>query len=175
MTSLEGEVRHRIRDVADFPKAGVLFKDITPLLMDPTLMGQVMDWMAEDCESVDRIVAIESRGFLFSTGLSERTGKPTAPARKAGKLPWKTVGTEYQLEYGTAKLELHVDALHPGDRVLIVDDLLATGGTAEAAVDLVRQLGGTVLGCTFLIELGFLPGRERLAALGVPVRSLVTY
>ena len=175
MQTLEADVRRCIRDVADFPKTGILFKDITPILMDPELMARIMDWMAEEGEGIDRIVAIESRGFLFSTGLAERVGAPAAPARKAGKLPWKTVGKSYELEYGTARLELHTDAVRPGDKVLIVDDLLATGGTAEAAVDLVRQLGGTVVCCTFLIELVFLPGRQRLAELGVPVRSLVTY
>jgi adenine phosphoribosyltransferase len=131
----------------------------------------VVDWMAEGWGPVDRIVAMESRGFLFAAPLVERLDAGLALARKRGKLPYATVGVGYELEYGSAHLEMHVDAVKPGQRVLVIDDLLATGGTAEATVQLVRKSGGHVIGCCFVIELGFLHGRSRL---DVPVRSLVT-
>jgi adenine phosphoribosyltransferase len=172
MSDLASRVASRIRDIPDFPKPGVLFKDITPLLLDPQLFGQVVAWMGEGWGRIDKIVAMESRGFIFAAPLVESLKAGLALARKKGKLPFATVGVEYDLEYGAARLEMHVDALRAGERVLVVDDLLATGGTADATVQLVRKAGAEVVGCCFLVELSFLDGRKRL---DVPVRSLVTY
>jgi adenine phosphoribosyltransferase len=169
---LSADVNAAIRDIPDFPKPGILFKDITPLLADPALYGRVLDWMAADWGPVDLIVGIESRGFIFGAGLVERMNAGLVLARKAGKLPWAKVAVDYGLEYGAATLEMHTDAIRPGQKVLLVDDLLATGGTAAAAVDLVRQLGGEVVGFAFVIELAFLDGRKRL---DVPVRTLVSF
>lgn len=167
---LAARVSEIIRDIPDFPKPGILFKDITPVLLEPELFQEVIAWMAADWGSIDRIAAMESRGFLFGAPLIERLSAGLVLARKKGKLPYATLGVEYALEYGHATLEMHVDSIRPGDRVLVVDDLLATGGTAEATVQLVRKAGGVVVGCCFLVELSFLSGRNRL---DVPVRSLV--
>ncbi len=173
MPELSAVVSDKIRDIPDFPAEGIVFKDITPVLSDPALFPQVVDWMAADWGDVDAIVGIESRGFIFAAAMVEKLGKGFVPARKKGRLPWKTIGVDYALEYGTAGLELHIDAVKPGQRVLIVDDLLATGGTAAAAIELVEKLGGVVVGCVFMVELGFLPGRAALEARGATVRSLV--
>jgi adenine phosphoribosyltransferase len=164
-----------IRDVPDFPKPGILFKDITPLLADPRAFNLCLDMMAEryDGRPLDRIVAIESRGFIFGAALASRMRKPFAPARKPGKLPAAKMRVEYQLEYGTDAVELHTDAIVPGDKVLVVDDVLATGGTASATCELVQKLGGQVIGASFVIELAFLSGRQRLP--GIEVSSLVQY
>jgi adenine phosphoribosyltransferase len=172
MSDLAARVSTVIRDIPDFPKPGILFKDITPLLLHPALFREVIGWMAEDWTQVDRIAAMESRGFLFAAPLVEPLQAGLALARKKGKLPYATLSVDYALEYGNACLEMHVDSIRPGDRVLVVDDLLATGGTADATVQLVRKAGGTVIGGCFLVELGFLQGRSRL---DVPVRSLVVY
>ncbi len=167
-------VNAAIRDIPDFPKPGILFKDITPVLADATLFPRVPKWMADQYrgEGVDRIVGIESRGFILGAAMVQELQAGFVPARKAGKLPFETITVEYALEYGTAKLQMHTDAIGKGQRVLIVDDLLATGGTAAATVSLVRQLGGHVVGCVFMVELGFLDGRSKL---DVPVRALVRY
>lgn len=170
---LARRVAERVRDIPDFPQPGVLFKDITPVVGDPELFPAVVDAMAYGWGDVDVIVGIESRGFIFGGAMVERLDRGFVPARKKGKLPWKTVAVSYELEYGTATLELHEDAIRPGQRVLIVDDLLATGGTAAATVELVRRLGGVVVGCSFCIDLAFLPGRSRLEALGLTVRSVL--
>lgn len=178
MTSLSQDVSSRIRDVPDFPKPGVLFKDITPVLADHELLRRIVTWMGQGWGRVDKVVGIESRGFIFGSALVHDLDAGFVPARKAGKLPFAVMGIDYDLEYGTARLEMHVDGVKAGDRVLIVDDLLATGGTAGAAVELVRRLGGEVIGCCFLVELGFLEGRARLGATAgdaVEIRSLVTY
>ena len=174
MGDLAADVRAQIRDVPDFPKPGILFKDITPVLADSVLFQRILRWMSAQFkgEGIDRIVGIESRGFILGAAMVEVVNAGFAPARKAGKLPYDTISVEYALEYGSARLQMHVDAIRPGQRVLIVDDLLATGGTAAATVELVRQLGGHVVGCVFLIELGFLDGRTRL---DVPVRALLNY
>jgi adenine phosphoribosyltransferase len=169
-SDLVADVTAKVRDIPDFPTPGVLFKDITPVLQDPALFGRLMDWMAEGWGPVDVIVGIESRGFIFGAPLVGRLGAGLVLARKAGKLPWDTVAVDYSLEYGTARLEMHSDAIKPGQRVLLVDDLLATGGTAEAAVSLVRRLGGDVIGLVFAIELAFLEPRKRFS---VPIRSLL--
>ena len=161
-----------IRDVPDFPKQGILFKDITPLLQSPAGLAESIESLASivDPGSYDLVVGIESRGFIFGTALAHHLGKGFVPIRKPGKLPWKTESESYELEYGTDTLEIHVDAFEPGPRALIIDDLLATGGTAEAALKLVRRVGGEPVACAFVIELSFLPGRERLDA---PVHSLM--
>ena len=171
MSDLSDRVSAVIRDIPDFPKPGILFKDITPVLQDPALYGEVVNWMGEGWGGVDKLVAMESRGFLFAPAMIGPLEAGLALARKKGKLPHETIEVSYDLEYGQATLEMHADAVSPGDRVLVVDDLLATGGTAAATVELIRKLGGHVVGCAFLIELSFLPGRARL---DVPVRSLVS-
>ena len=162
-----------IRDVPDFPKPGILFKDITPLLASPDAMAAATEQLAAlDFGAVDKIAGIESRGFLFGVPLAMKLGVGFVPIRKPGKLPAATAAESYELEYGTDTLEIHLDAVAEGQRVLMVDDLLATGGTMEAAVKLVRRIGGDPVACCFAIELGFLEGRKRLDA---PVHALVNY
>ena len=160
-----------IRDIPDFPQSGILFKDITPLLSDPAAFQEVLDRFAEHAQALapDIIAGIESRGFLFGAPLAPALGLGFVPIRKAGKLPSQTEREEYELEYGSAVIELHRDAVQPGQRVLIVDDLLATGGTAAAAARLVEKLGGCVAGFLFLIELEFLEGRAALSEYEVPL------
>jgi adenine phosphoribosyltransferase len=172
--ALVTDVTAAIRDIPDFPKPGILFKDIAPVLGDPALFGRVVSWMGEQVagQGVTKIVGMESRGFIFGAPLVANLGAGFVPARKPGKLPYQTVGVDYALEYGTARLEVHVDAIQKGEKVVVVDDLLATGGTAAATVDLVRRLGGEVVACVFMIELDFLSGRDKL---DVPVHSLVHY
>jgi len=163
-----------IRDVPDFPKQGILFKDITPLLQSPEGLDLAVTGLAQfvDPESFDVVVGIESRGFLFGTAVAHHLRKGFVPIRKPGKLPWKTASESYELEYGNDRIEIHVDALRPDQGALLIDDLLATGGTMEAALKLVRRIGGRPVGCAFVIELGFLGGRKRLDA---PVHSLIQY
>jgi len=164
-----------IRDVPDFPKPGILFKDITPLLQSPEGLRSSIEGLVEliDPESYDIVCGIESRGFIFGTALANRVSKSFIPIRKPGKLPWKTASESYELEYGSDTIEIHIDAADDGDRVLVVDDLLATGGTMEAALKLVRKIGGNPIACAVVIELGFLSGRERLG--DIAVHSLVRY
>ena len=153
-----------IRDIPDFPKPGVMFKDITPLLASPEGFKEAIERMAQPYEDakVNKVLGAEARGFILGGALACRLGAGFVPARKPGKLPWKTTSAEYSLEYGTDQLEMHTDAVAPGDRVLIVDDVLATGGTAAAKADLVTRSGGIVVGYSFLMELDFLHGREKL-------------
>ena len=167
-------IEGRIRDVPDFPKKGIVFKDITPLLQDPATFAATIDRMAEGASShaFDLVCGIESRGFLFGAALAKEMGKGFIPIRKPGKLPWKTASESYQLVYGTDRIEIHVDAAKPGQGVLMVDDLLATGGTMEAALKLVRRIGGHPIACSFVIELGFLEGRKRLG--DIPTHALLT-
>lgn len=156
-------VRDRIRDVPDYPTPGILFKDITPLLADGAAFAQVVEGFAEQVRgAVDVVVGIEARGFILAAPVAVALGVGFVPIRKAGKLPHTTVGAAYALEYGTAEIEVHTDGIQPGQRVLVVDDVLATGGTAAAACDLVERVGGTVSGLSVLLELTFLGGRERL-------------
>lgn len=164
-----------IRDVPDFPKQGILFKDITPLLQSPEGLAKSIDGLAElvDPDSYDAVCGIESRGFIFGTALAHKLGKGFIPIRKPGKLPWKTESESYELEYGTDTIEIHTDATALGKRFLMVDDLLATGGTMSAALTLVKRIGADPVACAFVIELGFLPGRERLG--GVPAHALIKY
>ena len=168
-------VRAAIRDVPDFPKKGVVFKDITPVLADPKLLRQVVDAFVAHWKDqrIDRVVGIESRGFLFAAPVAYALGAGLAIARKPGKLPWQVVREVYALEYGENALELHVDAVGPGDRVLVVDDVLATGGTAEATGRLVARQGGDLVGYAFLVELGFLHGARRIGR--EKVHALVAY
>jgi adenine phosphoribosyltransferase len=164
-----------IRDIPDFPEPGVVFKDITPLLADRQAFGTAVDRLAEPflASHVSHVVGIEARGFIVATPVAERLGAGFVPIRKAGKLPWEVVSVEYALEYGVGVLEVHRDAVAAGDRVLIVDDVLATGGTARAAIELVEGLGATVVGLSFLIELGFLDGRAKLV--DRELQSLLVY
>ncbi len=164
-----------IRDVPDFPKPGVVFKDITTLLRDPILFRRSIDLLVAACgdRPVDKVVAIESRGFLFGGAVAHQLGAGFVPVRKPGKLPCRTVEASYELEYGTDTVEMHEDALTAGDRVLIVDDVIATGGTARAAGELTERLGATVSAFVFLVELSFLAGREKLA--GHDIVSLIRY
>lgn len=169
MSELDTRLKSAIRDVPDFPKPGILFKDITPVLSDPALMEAITARFASQWGhgKVDAVVGMESRGFLFGMPLAMRLGVPFVPARKPGKLPYHRISESYALEYGTATLELHVDALAKGQRALIVDDLIATGGTALATAKLVEKLGATVAGFGFVIELGFLEGRKALGPYAV--------
>jgi adenine phosphoribosyltransferase len=165
----------RVRDVPDFPKPGILFRDLTPLMGDGAAMRTCVELLVERVKAhrPDVVVAIESRGFIFGAPVAAALGVGFAPVRKPGKLPSRTLRRTYDLEYGTDSLEMHADAVTPGKRAVVVDDLLATGGTASATIDLVREQGAEVVGAAFVVELGFLPGRARLA--GVPVDALITY
>ena len=157
-------LKDKIRGIPDFPKPGILFYDITTLLRDPAGLRQSIDAMCDPFEkgSIDLVVGIESRGFILGAPMADRLGSGFVPVRKLGKLPGTTIRESYSLEYGTDSLEVHDDAIQKGQRVLIVDDLLATGGTAKAVLSLVRRLGGDVRGLAFLVELDFLPGRQKL-------------
>jgi len=168
-------LKERIRDIPDFPKPGVVFKDITPLLADAEAFRTLVDAMVEPFADVrvDKVLGIEARGFILAAPVAFRFGAAFVPVRKGGKLPWQIEKEEYELEYGTDLLEIHRDAIAPGERALIVDDVMATGGTAAATVRLVEKLGGEVAGLTFAIELAFLGGRARLA--GYDARSLLVY
>ena len=169
------DLESRIRDIPDYPKAGIVFKDIMPLLADPEAFRAAVEGLAEFARprSPDLVMGAEARGFILGGALALELGCGFVAARKPGKLPWETVSAEYELEYGTDSLELHADAIEKGARVLIHDDLLATGGTAHAKVELVEKLGGEVVGIAFVIELAFLHGRDRLE--GYDVHSLITY
>jgi adenine phosphoribosyltransferase len=173
--SATDSLRAAIRDVVDFPKPGIVFKDITPILANGTLFRQSVSLICETTGGarVDKIVGIDARGFIFAAAVADRLGVGFVPVRKKGKLPWKTRQTAYALEYGESIVELHEDAVKPGETVLLVDDLLATGGTAAAAVKLLDELGANLIGISVLIELGFLQGRTKLAP--HPVRSILTY
>ena len=175
MTDLPDRLRQVVRDVPDFPKPGILFKDITPILADPRLLRGTVDYFAElyAGQHIDVVVGMESRGFIFGAPLALALSAAFAPARKPGKLPYQSIGVDYALEYGTARLEMHIDAIRPGQRVLVIDDLLATGGTAAATNELVRRLGGDLVADLFVIELAFLAGRELLNP--APVHSLLRF
>jgi adenine phosphoribosyltransferase len=168
------DLRHYIRDVPDFPKPGVLFRDITPLLRSPQALEAAIQALAEPYRDagISNIVAIESRGFIFGSCVARLLGAGFVPIRKPGKLPWTTRRNEYKLEYGSDVLEIHDDALTAEDRVVIIDDVLATGGTAAAAAALVKELGATIVGASVVIELDFLEGRKKL---DIPVHSLIRY
>ena len=169
------DLNSHIRTVPDFPKPGIGFKDITTLLKNGKALRQSVDELAEKFtgKKIDKIVGIESRGFIFGTAIAYKWNIGFIPVRKPGKLPAETISQEYELEYGTDKIEIHKDAISPADKILIVDDLLATGGTAAATVELVKELGGDIQGIGFLIELTFLNGRQKLG--GYEVVSLIEY
>jgi len=174
-STLVDELRRTIRDVNNFPKPGIVFKDVTPVLLDAKLFARTVQLMAEPYRDarITRVVSIESRGFLFGAPIALELGAGLVPIRKPGKLPAATQRIEYALEYGTDALEMHHDAVQPGDRVMVVDDVLATGGTANAAAQLVGGTGAAVVGFSFLIELDFLKGRQRLQ--GRRVEALLHY
>jgi len=169
------DLRKLIREIPDHPKPGILFYDLTTLLQDPQGFHSLVDKLCDHyaTKPVDVVAGIEARGFIFAPALAYRLGAGFVPVRKPKKLPWKTASVTYQLEYGTDQLEIHQDAVKQGQRVLVCDDLLATGGTAAAAVDLVRRLGGEIVGAAFAVELNFLHGRDKLP--GVDVFSLLKY
>jgi adenine phosphoribosyltransferase len=169
------DLASKIRDVPDFPTPGILFKDITPLVADPAAFRESIDQLAEWAgpRTPDVILGAEARGFIFGGALAYALGCGFVPARKPGKLPWTTVEARYALEYGNDSLEIHADAIGSGQRVIVLDDVLATGGTARAKVELVERLGGTVVGALFVVELTFLAGREKLT--GYDVHALVAY
>lgn len=171
------QIKGLIRDVPDFPKPGIIFKDITPVLQDHDAFKTCVELCAINFrhKNIDRVIGVESRGFLFGGPVALDLSCNFGIVRKAGKLPWKTVRRTYDLEYGTATLEAHVDTVERGERVLIIDDLLATGGTAKATVELMRELGAEVVGCAFLVELGFLPGRAILEDMGVECYAPIIY
>ncbi|HET9419416.1 MAG TPA: adenine phosphoribosyltransferase [Chthoniobacterales bacterium] len=162
-------LRAALRDVPDFPKKGIIFKDITPILSDPALFRQSIDLFLERCRGIkiDKIVGIDARGFLFGSTVAYELGVGFIPIRKRGKLPYRTETAKYSLEYGEAEMEMHIDAITRGERVVLVDDLLATGGTSAAAAALIKKVGGELVEAQFLIELEFLHGRERLAPVTV--------
>ena len=168
-------LRAAVRDVIDFPKPGILFKDITPILGDGNLLRIAVDCLVADCagQQIRKIVGIDARGFLFGATVADRLGIGFVPVRKRGKLPWKTECLSYKLEYGEAAMEVHIDAFEPGERVSLIDDLLATGGTAAAAAKLVTKAGGNVVQAQFLIELEGLDGRAAIAPL--PAKSILVY
>ncbi len=164
-----------IRDIQDFPKEGILFKDFTPLLLNPTAREECLEILLSQLKDlqIDKVVGVESRGFFFGMLLAERLGVGFIPVRKPKKLPYTTIKASYDLEYGTDTLEMHTDAIKKGDKVLIHDDVLATGGTAKAVCELVQELGGEIVQINFLMELAFLNGRDKLGA--IPVFAAITY
>ena len=170
------EVQHLIRDVPDFPERGIIFKDISPLLANGPALEMVIEAMAKPYtdSKVEQVVGIESRGFIFGMGIALSLGCGFIPVRKLGKLPYKTVSQSYDLEYGTDTVEIHVDALESGQRVLVVDDVLATGGTMQATCQLLHKLNVSIIGVSFLMELNFLHGREKLSTVE-SITSLLTY
>jgi len=177
MNSLQEDVKLAIRDVLDFPKEGIVFKDITPIMLDPVLSNRIVDFLAEKYshEAIDKIAGVESRGFLFGYALAMKMNKPFILIRKKGKLPYKKISYKYDLEYGSAEIEMHVDALKKGERILIHDDLLATGGSASATAELIKKCGGEIAGFNFLVGLEFLEGRKKLSAYTENIYNLVTY
>ncbi|RED93866.1 adenine phosphoribosyltransferase [Marinoscillum furvescens] len=175
MSDITQKLEQTIRDIPDFPKPGIVFKDITPVLANPEISKAVSEAFLNYWKKaqIDVIVGIESRGFMYGLPLAQGLDVPFVPVRKVGKLPYTTIRHSYDLEYGSAEVEIHTDAIAPGQRVLIHDDLLATGGTAAAAAELIRKIGGEVVGYSFLVELAFLNGRAKLA--DKEVHALVTY
>jgi len=174
-TPTPADIERAIRNIPNFPQPGIQFKDITPVLADARLFSGSVDLLTQNFQPgmVDAIVGIDARGFIFAAAAALKLNAGFVPVRKRGKLPYKTHEQSYDLEYGTNTVAIHVDALKPGSRILLIDDLLATGGTATAAAALVKRVGGQILEISFLIELGFLHGREKLK--GYPLRSLVVY
>ena len=174
---IQDKLKKVIRDVPDFPKPGINFKDISTIMLDPVISAEVLDHLVDlyKDKGITKIAGIESRGFLFGYPLAIRLGVPFVLIRKKGKLPAKTIGCDYALEYGTDRIEVHSDAILEGENILLIDDLIATGGTAEAAITLIRRCGGVVVECAFVVDLPELGGRKRLEALGATVFSLTEF
>jgi adenine phosphoribosyltransferase len=170
-------IKDKIRAIPDYPKPGIMFRDITTLLQDARGFRKTVDEMVQPLAGtrIDKVVGIEARGFILGGAIAHQLSIGFVPVRKRGKLPWKTLSQEYQLEYGTDSMEIHIDAIQPNENILIVDDLIATGGTAEAAIKLIRAHKGNVVGCSFIVDLPELGGRKRLEALGVQVLSLCEF
>lgn len=175
--TLEEKLKAIIRDVPDFPKPGILFKDISPIMLNPSISNEILDHLEElyKNQQIDGVAGIESRGFLFGYPLAMRLGVPFILIRKEGKLPYKKVSFSYELEYGFSAIELHEDAIEPGQRILIHDDLLATGGSAEAAANLVTKCGGQIAGFNFLVSLSFLNGEEKLSKFSSNIVNLACF
>jgi adenine phosphoribosyltransferase len=170
-------IKSRIRSIPDYPKPGIIFRDITTLLQDPvgfrvTVEGLVQSFQAGQ---VDKVAGVEARGFILGGAVAHQLDAGFIPVRKKGKLPWQTIGQDYALEYGTDRVEIHTDAILEGERVLLIDDLIATGGTAAAAIELIRQTGGKIIGAAFVIDLPDLGGRKRIESMGVDVVALCTF
>jgi adenine phosphoribosyltransferase len=174
---IEQQIKNAIRDIHDFPKPGIVFKDITPILKDPVLCENIVDAFIEKLQGIriDIVAGVESRGFLFGLTLATKLGVPFIPIRKAGKLPYTIKQKAYKLEYGTAIIEMHVDAFEAGQHILIHDDLLATGGTVTAASELITEMGGIIAGFAFVVGLGFLNGKERIAPWSYHIIVLADY
>lgn len=174
---IDQQIKSAIRDIPDFPKPGIIFKDITPILKDPFLCAQIVDAFANQLQGirVDAVAGVESRGFLFGLQLAGKLGVPFVPVRKAGKLPYTVKQKVYELEYGSATIELHTDAFEPGQHILIHDDLLATGGTVTATSSLIQEMGGVVAGFSFVVGLNFLKGKEKIAPLSDHIIVLAEY
>ena len=170
-------IKEKIRAIPDYPKPGIIFRDITTLLQDARGFRKTVDEMVQPLAGtrIDKVVGIEARGFILGGAIAHQLSIGFVPVRKRGKLPWKTLSQEYQLEYGTDSMEIHIDAIQPNENILIVDDLIATGGTAEAAIKLIRAHKGNVVGCSFIVDLPELGGRKKLEALGVQVLSLCEF
>ncbi|MBE0439434.1 MAG: adenine phosphoribosyltransferase [Gammaproteobacteria bacterium] len=169
------KLKTKIRDIPDYPKPGIIFKDITPLVQDPAMLRLAVEKLTEPYidSNITAVAGMEARGFIFGSLVAWQLNVGFIPLRKPGKLPYDVQSVDYDLEYGTASLQAHIDAVKPGDRILLIDDLLATGGTAEASCELVQRLGGEVVACAFVIELLALNGRDKLA--NYPIHSLITY
>jgi adenine phosphoribosyltransferase len=174
---IEQQIKSAVRDIPDFPKPGIIFKDITTILKDPALCEGIIDAFIEKLKGIriDAVAGVESRGFLFGLTLATKLGVPFVPVRKAGKLPYTIKQKAYKLEYGTATIEMHTDAFEPGQHILLHDDLLATGGTVTAASELIQELGGVVSGFSFVVGLGFLNGKERIAPISDNIIVLAEY
>jgi adenine phosphoribosyltransferase len=174
---VELNIKSLIRTIPDYPKPGIMFRDITTLLRDAAGFKACIEMLTEPYHAagIDAVVGIEARGFILGGAVADRLGTGFVPVRKKGKLPWKAVGQDYELEYGSDVIEIHEDAIRPGERILIIDDLIATGGTAEAAVKLVAKVGGKVAGAAFIVNLPELGGGAKLDALGVPCHALVSF
>ena len=173
---MEG-IKDKIRTIPDYPKKGILFRDITTLLLDPRGFRKTVDELVQAHAGVriDKVAGIEARGFILGGAVAHQLSIGFIPVRKRGKLPWQTIGQEYALEYGTDQVEIHIDAVEQGDNILLVDDLIATGGTAEAAIKLIQRAGGTVVGCSFIVDLPELGGRRRIEELGIKVLTLCEF
>jgi adenine phosphoribosyltransferase len=176
-TSSSVDIKSLIRTIPDYPKAGILFRDITTLIADPTGLRAAVDGLVLPflTTRIDHVAGIEARGFILGGAVAHALGRGFVPIRKKGKLPWRTIGQEYSLEYGVDTIEIHADAIHDGARVLLIDDLIATGGTAEAAIELIRRSGGDIVAAAFVIDLPDLGGAARIAAMDVDVHTLVRF